>query len=109
VSSSHSFHSLFSKREIKMSVKSSSTTTTRKRPFEILALGLSRSGTDSLCKALEILGYPCYHGWCTLDDPKQSILWAQAIEAKYENKGRPWASEEDFDQILGPYSVRDPE
>ncbi len=82
-----------------------STEPSRSRPFEILALGLSRSGTDSLCKALEILGYPCYHGWRTLDDPKQSILWSQAIEAKYENKGETWEGEEDFDRILGPYSV----
>lgn len=78
---------------------------TRSRPFEILALGLSRSGTDSLCRALEILGYPCYHGWRTLEDPRQSVRWAEAIEAKYENKGRPWQGKEDFDQILGPYSV----
>lgn len=76
----------------------------RSRPFEILALGLSRSGTDSLCKALEILGYPCYHGWRTLEDSKQSLLWAQAIEAKYENRGSPWKGK-DFDRILGPYSV----
>ncbi|CAK4034448.1 Hypothetical predicted protein [Lecanosticta acicola] len=77
----------------------------RTRPFEILALGLSRSGTDSLCKALEILGYPCYHGWRTLDEPEQSVLWAQAIEGKYENRGRQWEGEEDFDRILGPYTA----
>ena len=30
-------------------------------PMRLLALGLSRSATESLCKALEILGIPTYH------------------------------------------------
>jgi hypothetical protein len=81
------------------------TQSTRSKPFEVLALGLSRSGTDSLCKALEILNYPCYHGWRTLDDVAQCAVWAEAIEAKYENRGKPWQGSEDFDRILGPYTA----
>jgi hypothetical protein len=35
---------------------------TRDRPLEIIAVGLSRSGTDSLCTALKLLGYnECHH------------------------------------------------
>lgn len=65
---------------------------------------MSRSGTESLCKALEILGIPTYHGWRSMENHKQSQLWVEAMQAKYENKGKAW-KREDFDQILGDYSV----
>ena len=32
-------------------------TETRKEPMQVLALGIQRSGTESLAKALDILGY----------------------------------------------------
>ena len=62
--------------------------------FKVLCLGMSRSGTESLCKALEILQIPCYHGWRSMENHHQSILWAEAIEAKYENKGELWKRED---------------
>lgn len=65
---------------------------------------MSRSGTESLCKALEILGIPTYHGWRSMENHKQSQLWVEAMQAKYENKGKAW-KREDFDQILGDYSA----
>lgn len=32
-------------------------------PMQVLSLGMSRTGTASTKKALEILGYPTYHGF----------------------------------------------
>nr|ADN06237.1 hypothetical protein [Passalora arachidicola] len=76
----------------------------RTQPMQVLCLGMSRSGTESLCKALEILGIPTYHGWRSMENHKQSQLWVEAMQAKYENKGKVW-KREDFDQILGDYSA----
>lgn len=39
-----------------------------------------------------------------MENHKQSELWVEAMQAKYENKGKVW-KREDFDQILGDYSV----
>ena len=34
----------------------------------------------------------------------QAEMWTQAVEAKYEAKGKQW-TRQDFDQILGDYEV----
>ena len=42
--------------------------------------------------------------WRSLENHYQAEMWTEAAEAKFENKGRKW-TREDFDQILGDYSV----
>ncbi|GKZ70612.1 hypothetical protein AnigIFM50267_006266 [Aspergillus niger] len=74
----------------------------REVPMQVLALGLCRTGTDSLRQALRALGYnDTYHGYAAvLENPRDCEMWHAALSAKYEGKGRPFGREE-FDQILG--------
>jgi len=72
----------------------------RDRPMEILALGVSRSGTDSLKQALEELGYDhTYHGWDTMLSPEHLVFWRDAMKAKFQ--GRKKFTRQDWDRILG--------
>lgn len=72
----------------------------RDRPMEILALGVSRSGTDSLKRALEQLGYDhTYHGWDAIEDPEQLVFWYQALNAKF--RGGKKFTRDDWDRMLG--------
>ncbi len=72
--------------------------------MEVFAFGMSRSGTDSLARALRMLGYTPYHGHNTLEDHRDSMLWLEALESKYRNKGHVW-TRVDYDRILGDYDV----
>ncbi|OJJ77196.1 hypothetical protein ASPBRDRAFT_114295 [Aspergillus brasiliensis CBS 101740] len=74
----------------------------REVPMQVLALGLCRTGTDSLRQALRALGYnDTYHGYAAvLENPRDCEMWHAALSAKYEGKGRPFGREE-FDQIFG--------
>lgn len=72
--------------------------------------GLSESvliGQTALCVALRKLGYTSYHmAECWLDSANDSMsLWHEAIEAKFNGKGRKFAGE-DFDKMLWRYDVR---
>jgi hypothetical protein len=79
--------------------------------MEILALGMSRTGTESIKSALERLGYgPVYHS-CALNPKKDRPLWEALIARKFP-ADKPTATSspltedltitrEDFDQILG--------
>ncbi len=49
--------------------------------------------------ALWELGYQAYHGWDLLENPPDSILWQEAMKAKFEGKGRLY-TKKDFDSIL---------
>jgi hypothetical protein len=72
----------------------------RDRPMEILALGVSRSGTDSLKRALEELGYDhTYHGWDPMVHPEQCVFWYQALNAKF--RGGKKFTREDWDRMFG--------
>ncbi|KAH6699995.1 hypothetical protein BKA64DRAFT_655494 [Cadophora sp. MPI-SDFR-AT-0126] len=72
----------------------------RDRPMEILALGVSRSGTDSLKHALEVLGYEkVYHGFDLLAAPEQLPFWREATKAKFE--GGKKFTRDDWDRIFG--------
>ncbi|KAE9375003.1 hypothetical protein N431DRAFT_290354, partial [Stipitochalara longipes BDJ] len=69
-------------------------------PMEILALGVSRSGTDSLKRALEELGYNhTYHGWDSVEQPEQLVFWYQALNAKF--RGGKKFTRDDWDRICG--------
>ncbi|KAL4800098.1 NAD dependent epimerase/dehydratase [Aspergillus venezuelensis] len=74
----------------------------RQVPMKVLALGLCRTGTDSLRQALRALGYnDTYHGYlATLENPRDCELWYEALQAKYDGVGKPFGREE-FDQLLG--------
>lgn len=72
---------------------------TRDRPLQVLALGLSRSGTESLQQALIQLGYTeCHHGFRYITDPSETLVWVRLHLARRQGD-KP--STADFDQILG--------
>lgn len=79
----------------------------RKKPMQVLALGMSRSGTESLRRALVILGYDqVYHGFDMSEKkPMQWKQWALLGRRKYglsgSHKGNPVITREDFDEVLG--------
>ncbi|KAL3442687.1 P-loop containing nucleoside triphosphate hydrolase protein [Aspergillus insuetus] len=74
--------------------------------MDILALGMSRTGTDSLKQALLILGYhDVYHGYsAALDNPRDYEMWLAGLRAKYDGIGKPFGRLE-FDQLLGHCQV----
>jgi hypothetical protein len=62
------------------------------------------SDIDSIatCAALRLLGInECYHGWQPLfENPRDNEMWMEALEAKYDGKGKPYGRAE-FDKLLG--------
>ncbi|KAH9993141.1 hypothetical protein F4779DRAFT_608898 [Xylariaceae sp. FL0662B] len=74
----------------------------RERPMEVLCVGMSRSGSESLSKALEILGYPTYHGWdLLLEHPTRMPGWKKLVEKKYFGTPDGELTAADFDALLG--------
>ncbi|KAJ3579651.1 hypothetical protein NPX13_g913 [Xylaria arbuscula] len=72
--------------------------------MEVLAVGLSRSGTDSLRNALIQLGYDnTYHGWEIPAQPSDNIIWTRLYKKKYHGRddGKTDITTEDFDAVLG--------
>ncbi len=75
----------------------------RDRPMQVLALGLSRCGTESLKFALEDLGYKgVYHGFEVKGD--QCMVWSRLWDAKTGGSGRK-PGVEDFDRLIGNYEA----
>ncbi|RSL71472.1 hypothetical protein CEP54_001356 [Fusarium duplospermum] len=76
---------------------------TRTVPMEVLALGMSRTGTSSMQRALMILGYnEVYHGFAMFSNPCEVELWKEAFHRKYDlQPGQEPLSRKDFDQLLG--------
>ncbi|KAI0202105.1 hypothetical protein F4808DRAFT_78568 [Astrocystis sublimbata] len=75
---------------------------TRERPMEVLCVGLSRSGTESLARALDILGYTTYHGWdLLLEEPTRSQGWMRLIKKKYYGAPGDELRAADFDAEMG--------
>lgn len=71
--------------------------------MQVLALGLSRCGTESLKFALEELGYKgVYHGFETTGS--HSVSWCKLFDAKSGGKGAKIMTE-DFDRIIGDYEA----
>jgi hypothetical protein len=75
-------------------------------PMKVLALGCGRTGTNSLKQALQILGYEeTYHmSNCSGKHPRDSEMWLEALEAKYDGKGTFGVKQ--WDQLLGHCMVR---
>ena len=76
---------------------------TRTTPLEVLAVGLSRSGTDSLRQALLHLGYEnTYHGFDAPVTKGHCKLWHQLGKKKWRRTNSDAdITAEDFDQIIG--------
>lgn len=73
--------------------------------MQILALGLSRSGTDSLRAALEILGYDhVYHGFDVGVDNGAEVrkAWTELGRRKWgPSKDARAITRKDFDRLIG--------
>ena len=41
-----------------------------------------------------------YHGFATLENPMDSEMWLEALQFKYEKKGKPFTLQ-DWDSLLG--------
>ena len=75
----------------------------RDRPMKVLALGLSRCGTESLKFALESLGYEgVYHGYEVTGD--QSMVLTRLWDAKMTGPVKK-IGVEDFDKLIGNYEA----
>lgn len=73
----------------------------RTQPVQVIAVGLSRTGTESLCRALSTLGYDhVYHGFDFLKQPEQVRPWVQLLERKIAAE-KPKITAADFDLIIG--------
>ncbi|KAJ5407128.1 hypothetical protein N7465_008412 [Penicillium sp. CMV-2018d] len=70
-------------------------------PMKVLALGVGRTGTASLRKAFERLGYgKCYHMMCaSVENPPDCLMWHDALNAKYNGIGE--FGRKEWDQLLG--------
>lgn len=74
---------------------------TRDRPLEVLAIGLSRTGTDSLRQALLELGYQnVYHGFDYGASPNDSIQWIRLGQAQ-QNDDKARLTAKEFDRVVG--------
>lgn len=82
------------------------TTGTRKKPMQILAVGISRSATESLREALHILGYEhTFHGFDTILPPSSLEATYRLLQKKYNTDPTTGKTNkltaEDFDTVLG--------
>lgn len=68
-------------------------------PMKVFCPGLSRTGTSSMRVALWELGFEPYHGWSVFENPPDSVLWQEAMKAKFEGQGRLY-TKKDFDSIF---------
>src|ERR1700761_8644992 len=68
-------------------------------PMEVLALGLSRTGTLSMQEALTILGYPTYHYAEIFANVQDADMWIEALDYKFKGKGS-FDYKKDFDKLL---------
>ncbi|KAL4892694.1 hypothetical protein BDV59DRAFT_179560 [Aspergillus ambiguus] len=78
----------------------------RSRPMQVLAVGISRSGTESLREALHILGLNhTYHGFDTILPPSSLEATYRLLQKKYSTPATagatPKLTAEDFDTVLG--------
>ncbi|KAJ9620170.1 hypothetical protein H2203_007935 [Taxawa tesnikishii (nom. ined.)] len=90
-----------------------STPATRTVPLQVLSLGMGRTGTSSMSKALLKLGYDhTYHGLDMMDRHGDAFKWDRAVDAKFyrkshdklEQEQEQWTREDwrrFFDEVLG--------
>ncbi|KAF6828493.1 hypothetical protein CPLU01_08475 [Colletotrichum plurivorum] len=72
-------------------------------PLEVLALGMSKTGTSSMQRALMILGYnDVYHGFAMVSNICEVEMWMEGMHAKQNPKpGQKPFGRAEFDQLLG--------
>lgn len=80
-------------------------TTKASRPTLVLALGMPRTGTSSVCEALTLLGYQdVYHGIKSLGSPEDWVVLSRAADATFSNlptyTGKPFTRDE-WDEVFG--------
>lgn len=89
------------------------TTGKRKEPMQVLAVGISRSATESLREALHLLGFNhTYHGFDTVLPPPSLEAIYRLLQKKYATAPSPGKTSkltaEDFDIVLsGSVGVSD--
>lgn len=76
-----------------------------KREMKVLALGLPRTGTASICEALTVLGYKdVYHGIKAIDTPADWVIMNRACDASFPHlpdyTGKPFTREQ-WDELFG--------
>ncbi|KAJ5319809.1 hypothetical protein PENANT_c026G05592 [Penicillium antarcticum] len=81
------------------------TTSKRKEPMQILAVGISRSATESLREALHILGFNhTFHGFDTILPPSSLEAIYELLQKKYNKAPKHGETNkltaEDFDTVL---------
>ncbi|KAE8359238.1 hypothetical protein BDV27DRAFT_168713 [Aspergillus caelatus] len=73
----------------------------RTQPMQVLAVGISRSGTESLREALHILGIKhTHHGFDTILPPSSLQATYRLLQKKYTGTPSPLTAS-DFDTVLG--------
>ncbi|KAE8141215.1 hypothetical protein BDV38DRAFT_203296 [Aspergillus pseudotamarii] len=73
----------------------------RTQPMQVLAVGISRSGTESLREALHILGIKhTHHGFDTILPPSSLQATYRLLQKKYTGSPEPLTAS-DFDTVLG--------
>lgn len=76
----------------------------RTKPMEVLALGMPRSGTESLSRALTMLGYDhTWHGFDPFDTPSDLEVLHDLAKLKWRGpmKGTSNVTAKDFDRLFG--------
>ena len=58
----------------------------------------------AMAQALEILGYPTYHGVTLIANPSDAVYWNRALDAKYFGKGNMFTLS-NWDSFLGSYAA----
>ncbi|KAL3463525.1 hypothetical protein BJX64DRAFT_298895 [Aspergillus heterothallicus] len=75
-------------------------------PLECLCLGFNRTGTASMCNALETLGIPCWHSIQFMSTKFGDIeMWQEGVDRKFFNAPGPKYGRAEFDQLLHDYGA----
>lgn len=71
-------------------------------PMQVLSFGAPRTATLSMSEAYETLGIPSYHYSSLFANCRDSDMWLEALEAKYNTAStkKPYGRT-DFDKLLG--------
>ena len=73
-------------------------------PMGVLNLGMPRTGTMSMQRALNTLGYTYYHSSLFFSNINDCIMWDEALDAKSFGRGSQF-NRDDWDKLLGDFSA----
>lgn len=85
----------------------------RTKPMRVLVLGMCRTGTSSICVALQKLGYTTHHMDAVLEDSTQLPYWQEAVQVTFfpdserpaHLRGQPPYGRAEFDKLLANYDA----